>query len=202
MAWVVDMRHYLDKDGTAIASPHPAALFAALFGSIVSAISSVMPGTYATLEVACRRRPGRRRCAGRIQAIIDADDCIRWICLVCGDHGYIHHWRATPWDCRQESTAAHVDSDMTSTCSREGGYDRLLPVNCMTTFTAYVEWDPATKLYVGIVPGLAGAHTQAATLDELRRNLQEVIELCLEELGPSADDLPRFVGLQQIEVSV
>jgi len=33
----------------------------------------------------------------------------------------------------------------------------------MRTFTAYVEYDPATSLYVGIVPGLRGAHTQAAS---------------------------------------
>ena len=72
----------------------------------------------------------------------------------------------------------------------------------MKTITAYVEFDADTKLYVGIVPGLPGAHTQAATLDELRDNLKEVVELCLQELGQSADDLPRFVGLQQIEVSV
>ncbi len=70
----------------------------------------------------------------------------------------------------------------------------------MRTFTAYVEWDPETKLYVGIVPGIAGAHTQAATLDELQRNLKEVIELCLEEIKGEIEDLPHFVGLQQIEV--
>jgi predicted RNase H-like HicB family nuclease len=68
------------------------------------------------------------------------------------------------------------------------------------TFTAYVEWDPETRLYVGLVPGLPGAHTQAATLDELRANLQEVVELCLEEQDP--EDLPQFVGIQQIEVAV
>lgn len=49
------------------------------------------------------------------------------------------------------------------------------------TFTAYVEWDPETNLYVGIVPGIPGAHTQGATLDELSKNLKEVLELCLEE---------------------
>jgi len=49
----------------------------------------------------------------------------------------------------------------------------------MKTFTAYVEFDPDTKLYVGIVPGLPGAHTQAPSLDELRDNLKEVLELCL-----------------------
>ena len=72
----------------------------------------------------------------------------------------------------------------------------------MNAFTAYVEWDPETNLYVGIVPGIPGAHTQGATLDELQRNLKEVLELCLEEYEGSTEDLPRFVGLQQIEVSV
>jgi predicted RNase H-like HicB family nuclease len=71
----------------------------------------------------------------------------------------------------------------------------------MKTFTAYVEFDPETKLYVGIVPGITGAHTQAESLDELQVNLKEVLELCLEEYGSDLEDLPRFVGIQQIEVS-
>ena len=49
------------------------------------------------------------------------------------------------------------------------------------TFTAYVEFDSETNLYVGTIPGLSGGHSQAATLDELRENLQEVVELILEE---------------------
>jgi len=72
----------------------------------------------------------------------------------------------------------------------------------MKTFTAYVEFDPESKLYVGIVPGIPGAHTQAASLDELSRNLKEVLELCLEEYEGDLDALPSFVGVQQIEVSV
>lgn len=70
----------------------------------------------------------------------------------------------------------------------------------MRAFTAYIEFDPDTNLYVGIVPGIPGAHTQGATLDELQNNLKEVLELCLEEYGQSIDDFPRFVGLQQIEL--
>ena len=72
------------------------------------------------------------------------------------------------------------------------------------TFTAYIEWDPETKLYVGIVPGITGAHTQAISLDELRDNLKEVVELCLEEMKGKGDleGIPRFVGLQQIEAEV
>ena len=72
----------------------------------------------------------------------------------------------------------------------------------MRTFSAYVEWDPETKLYVGVIPGIPGAHTQGASLDELHANLKEVLELCLEEYKGSLDDLPRFVGLQQVEVAV
>jgi predicted RNase H-like HicB family nuclease len=71
----------------------------------------------------------------------------------------------------------------------------------MKTFTAYVELDTETGLYIGIIPGISGAHTQAATLDELRQNLKEVLELCLKEQGDPGENLPKFVGLQQIEVA-
>ncbi len=69
-------------------------------------------------------------------------------------------------------------------------------------FVAYVEWDPDTKQYVGLIPGIPGAHTQADTLDELKDNLKEVLELCLEEYEGDTSDLPKFVGLQQIEVAL
>ena len=72
----------------------------------------------------------------------------------------------------------------------------------MRSFLAYIEWDPETNLYVGIIPGIPGAHTQGATLDELQENLKEVLELCLEEYKGSPEDLPKFVGLQQIEIAI
>ncbi|KCZ70830.1 hypothetical protein ANME2D_02855 [Candidatus Methanoperedens nitroreducens] len=72
----------------------------------------------------------------------------------------------------------------------------------MPTITAYIEKDPETGLYVAIVPGIRGAHTQAETLDELQNNLKEVLELCLEEMEPETKQhLPQFVGIQQVEVS-
>ncbi|MBN1592221.1 MAG: type II toxin-antitoxin system HicB family antitoxin [Candidatus Coatesbacteria bacterium] len=70
----------------------------------------------------------------------------------------------------------------------------------MRQFVSYIEYDPETKLYVGIVPGIPGAHTQGATLDELNRNMKEILELCLQEFEGPVDELPRFVGLQQVEV--
>ena len=72
----------------------------------------------------------------------------------------------------------------------------------MHKVVGYIERDPETGLYVGIVPGILGAHTQAETLDELQKNLKEVVELCLEEMDTEAkDNLPEFVGLQQVEVA-
>ncbi len=68
----------------------------------------------------------------------------------------------------------------------------------MRTYTAVVERDPETGLYVGHVPGFPGAHTQAVTLDELNRNLREVIELLLENGEPEFET--EFVGIQSVLV--
>ena len=70
------------------------------------------------------------------------------------------------------------------------------------TFTAYIEFDPDTQLYVGTVPGLPGGHSQGASLDELQQNLREVIELILEEtrLQGETVQIDPFVGIQQITV--
>jgi predicted RNase H-like HicB family nuclease len=73
----------------------------------------------------------------------------------------------------------------------------------MRNLTAIIEKDPETGLYVGIIPGLHGAHTQAETLDELHKNLIEVVELCLEEMSPEEKEkIPVFVGTQQVEVAL
>ena len=48
---------------------------------------------------------------------------------------------------------------------------------------AVVERCPETGLFVAWVPGFPGAHSQGETLDELHRNLREVLELLLEEGG-------------------
>jgi predicted RNase H-like HicB family nuclease len=64
----------------------------------------------------------------------------------------------------------------------------------MRVFSAVVEKCPDTGLYVGYVPGFPGAHTQAATLDGLDRNLREVIEMLLEDGEPVLET--EFIGTQ------
>jgi len=68
----------------------------------------------------------------------------------------------------------------------------------MATYTAVVEKDAETGLYVGYVPGMSGAHSQGESLDELRENLREVIAMLLEDQSEPAPSV--FVGTQQIEV--
>jgi len=57
----------------------------------------------------------------------------------------------------------------------------------MKNYTAVVERCSETGLYVGYVPGFPGAHSQAETLDELNRNLQEVIAMLLEDGEPDIE---------------
>ena len=101
MTWVIDMTHYLDERGGIAKMPTPAARLAEYFGEIVSEVSSASAAALSAvleLDVACRRRPGRRRCSGKIEAVVDDKECIQWGCPVCEDNGYISHWQGTPWD--------------------------------------------------------------------------------------------------------
>ncbi|MEA3428353.1 MAG: type II toxin-antitoxin system HicB family antitoxin [Thermodesulfobacteriota bacterium] len=68
----------------------------------------------------------------------------------------------------------------------------------MRTFTAVIEKCIDTGLFVGYVPGFPGAHTQGKNLDELNKNLKEVLELLLEEGEPELEG--EFVGTQNVLV--
>jgi predicted RNase H-like HicB family nuclease len=54
--------------------------------------------------------------------------------------------------------------------------------------TAIVERCPATRLYIGYVLGIVGAHSQGATLEQLRINLTEILEFLLND----ANALPTY----------
>ena len=69
----------------------------------------------------------------------------------------------------------------------------------MRTFTAVIERDPETGTFVGFVPGWPGAHSQGETLDELQRNLQEVVAMLLEDGEPRLE--AEFVGVQTVLVA-
>ena len=69
----------------------------------------------------------------------------------------------------------------------------------MRTFTAVIEKCPDTGLFVGFIPGFPGAHSQAETLEELNKNLKEVIEMLLEDGEPKLEG--QFIGTQNVVVA-
>jgi predicted RNase H-like HicB family nuclease len=68
----------------------------------------------------------------------------------------------------------------------------------MRTYTAVIELDPETGVFVGYVPGFPGAHSQGNSLDELHANLREVIAMLLEDGDPPLE--ADFAGTQTILV--
>lgn len=73
------------------------------------------------------------------------------------------------------------------------------PAVPMKSYTAVVERDTETGLFVGYVPGFIGAHAQGDTVAELRENLGEVIAMLIEDGDPSLE--AEFVGTETIRVA-
>jgi predicted RNase H-like HicB family nuclease len=69
----------------------------------------------------------------------------------------------------------------------------------MRTFTAIVERDADTGLLVGHIPGWPGAHSQAASVDELLDNLREVVAMLLEDGEPRLE--AEYVGTHTVQVA-
>jgi predicted RNase H-like HicB family nuclease len=69
----------------------------------------------------------------------------------------------------------------------------------MRSYTAVVEKDPTTGLLVGYIPGWPGAHSQGATVEELRDNLEEVVSMLLEDGEPRLET--EFVGTATVQVA-
>jgi predicted RNase H-like HicB family nuclease len=70
-------------------------------------------------------------------------------------------------------------------------------------FNAHIERDIESGYYIGIIPNVPAAYTQAKTLDELSLRLKEVLELCLESMtDEEKKEIPQFVGTQQISIAI
>ena len=51
--------------------------------------------------------------------------------------------------------------------------------------------------YVGEVPGLKGCYSQGKSIEELMKNMREVIELCIEDDSLSQGE---FIGVQKVSI--
>lgn len=99
--WIIDLTHYLDKQGAIVTAPAAARRLGEHFAAIVGAVTCNPCEAAAGSIVRCRRRPDRKPCPGQIRATITLDDRmdIVWECPSCGDNGLISNWHGTMWDC-------------------------------------------------------------------------------------------------------
>jgi hypothetical protein len=102
--WVTDLTHFIDESGGLHrALTGPGLRLAKHMTSIVAAATS--EGSEG-VQVQCRRRSDRRRCAGSLEYRLWADERITWSCPECGDNGVISNWQSTAWD-RRASRPVH-----------------------------------------------------------------------------------------------
>jgi hypothetical protein len=122
--YVTDLTHFDGIDDPDLEIPGPARRIGLYFRAITEQASSAPPETVAKTAVACRARPGRRVCPGRIVGWRDSDPpSIRWWCPHCGENGLIHNWLGTRWD-RSGSVPAAAESSpdpRASTPATDGG---------------------------------------------------------------------------------
>jgi predicted RNase H-like HicB family nuclease len=69
----------------------------------------------------------------------------------------------------------------------------------MRAYNYVVEKCSDTGMFVGYVPGFPGAHSQGESIDELRTNMQEVVEMLLEDGEPELE--AEFVGTETVKVA-
>ena len=117
---------YQDKDFLA-----PARRMAQYIGEIISVATASPRGHRKHSAIRCRRRPGHRRCPGRIVVCERDDDYIEWECPSCADRGVIHNWQSSPWNLsrwRPQEDEANFEVVLT-----EQEYDELK--NCLVAFS-------------------------------------------------------------------
>ncbi len=97
---VSDLRHFegleLDPD-----APGPALRMARYLARIALAATAPAPRTLGarTTALPCRRRPGRRPCAGRLVVErSDSPSLISWWCPGCGEAGLLDGWQDSQYD--------------------------------------------------------------------------------------------------------
>lgn len=156
--FVIDMHHYLDLPED---TPGPARRLAEHLSNIIRAATAGDAATAWESMLPCPRRPGNRRCQGRmIVRRTQPGAPIHWQCGVCADDGVISNWEDSPFDLRRRKLTVAGDltevviSDQVAATLRDL---RLLDIDC-------------ERLVFAI-----RAHNDAAILTATDEDLEELI---------------------------
>ena len=94
-SWTIHLSHLLEPNGALAPLTGRGRRLAEYWTQIVAQASNCDQPT--TLR--CRRRPGRRPCAGQLTIFFDVDNNdVLWFCPVCDDQGRISGWENSFWD--------------------------------------------------------------------------------------------------------
>ena len=93
--WGVDLRDFLAPNGALAPLSGRGLRLAEYWTQIVAQATLYDEAT----ALRCRRRPGRKPCAGLLTIFFDVDTYdVLWFCPVCDDQGRISGWENTFWD--------------------------------------------------------------------------------------------------------
>ena len=101
--YVTDMTHFAGVEELVGAKFNGARRFAAYLGAVVAVATANPPGAIIQSALACRRRPGRQPCPGRLVVRrSEAPRQISWACPACDpacdEEGVISNFEQSTWD--------------------------------------------------------------------------------------------------------
>lgn len=64
-------------------------------------------------------------------------------------------------------------------------------------YTVYIEQDE-DGMFIGSVPNIPSCHAEGETQEEMLKNLQSVLKLCLRNIDKHEMAKTRFVGIQNL----
>lgn len=67
------------------------------------------------------------------------------------------------------------------------------------SYTAYIEQDE-DGVFIGSIPSIPSCHAQGDTEQEMLKNLEEVLKLCLRNTDRKSLEKTKFVGIHNVEV--
>jgi predicted RNase H-like HicB family nuclease len=67
-------------------------------------------------------------------------------------------------------------------------------------FTVYIEQDE-DGVFIGSIPTIPSCYAQGKTQEEMFKNLDEVLRLCLRNNKPDNLENTKFIGIQNLEIA-